>query len=96
MTREEYLERNRDVFGNLPETGEERAEREARRRAAGLCQRSRYCRRPLARGNARYCSACWALMEEQRADMERELQHRPDPPEDLAACPHADDFGSPR
>ena len=90
----EYRERNRDIYGNLPETGQERADREAKRKAAGQCQRSRYCRKPLGK-HRRYCPACEALMEQQYADTIRENQHYPDPPEDLAACPHADDFGSP-
>ena len=35
-------------------------------------------------------------MSEIQANIERENEHWTAPPEDLAACPHADDFGSPR
>lgn len=47
-----------DAYGNPPETGAERLARVERRRKAGLCQRSRYCRRPARRPGARYCPAC--------------------------------------
>lgn len=44
-----------------PETPEERAERVEGRRRAGLCQRSRWCARPLAPGHAELCAAHLAV-----------------------------------
>lgn len=88
-----------DVHGNPFETSGERVARVERRRKAGLCQRSRYCRRPARRPGARYCPACRALMDEAEADMYRETPHLApgtvsDLPDDLDACPSADDFGA--
>lgn len=83
----EYLDRNRDVHGALPETAAEKEARWADRRARGRCQRSRYCDRPLAKDNARYCPECAALMADVFEDIARDAPPEQRMPEDLESCP---------